>query len=139
MIIIKEKQLNIRISADDWKYLVNNDNYSELIRELILDHRIKTKDPIFLKSKIEYHKEEIKKLEDLIKQYKSMEKQDLEKIQELLEFHAPGYQRNAPYRSEQQRLNFVKRSIYPDLKKHGFKGSLKEIDDLLINMNNGGK
>lgn len=90
----------------------------------------------FIDSKIKELQSQIKRLEEI----KNNNGKKLDKIQELLEYHAPGYQQNAPFRSDNQRYIFLKKMVIPELKKYGCTKSVEEIDQILLNLqiNEGG-
>lgn len=122
-------QINIRCDREMKIFLLNIGDYSQYIRNLINNDRLARSDPKFINSKIEEHKQEIQRLQDLKKQ-KSF---DRDKINELFIHHAPNYKRNAATRSDTQRCDWIERVLKPQLKKLGFKGSIEEIDEILLN------
>lgn len=125
-----EKTIQIRVPMEIYRdNLLATENYSEYIRDLIEQDIQKKRDPKLLKRKIEEHKQQIRELQDLLKD-KSVNQEEINK---LLSFFAPTYQNLAPTRIEKHRLDWINRNIWPKLKKLGFKGSLREIDKILIN------
>jgi len=122
-------QINIRCGHEMKMYLLNMDNYSNYVRELVDRDRLDRLDSTLINNKIKEHQEAIKELQGL-KKTKSV---DQDKIQELLAYHAPAFKQNAMVRSETQRIRFIEKAIMPGLKKLGYKGSPQEIDEILIN------
>ncbi|MFX1502930.1 MAG: hypothetical protein ACFFDH_18365 [Promethearchaeota archaeon] len=126
-------QINIKLDLDTklWliKYGVENGGYSLLIRDLITDFRIKIQDPEAIKKQIIEYQNKIKNLESL----ENKKNIDNSRIKDILEYHSHNYKLNATLRTEKQRFEFLKRTVLPQIKPIGYKGSLEELDDLLIN------
>ncbi len=111
-------------------YLIGLDkDHSTYIRELINQDRLKNCDTNFINNKISKYRNEIKKLEDLKKQGSINQ----EKINKILNFHAKHYQENALRRTENQKYNFLKKTIMPQIKRFGYKGTIEELDQVLLN------
>jgi len=124
-----DKNIIIRVPKEMYFELIKRDNYSEWARTAFETKFEKENNGSFLDHKIKQHQEEIQRLKELKKQ-PSIKTEEINKI---LESYAPSYQQQAMTRSENQRLNFVNRTILPEIKRFGFKGSPQEIDDILIN------
>jgi len=125
---LKEKEVHLRVTMEEWQYLGALDNHSLYIRDLIIKDRLDRLDHKIIDIKILEHKQAIKHLEELKKSKVSHEKE----IKELLEYHSTNYKQNADVRSEYQRIRFIEKSIMPNLKKLGYKGSPQDIDELLL-------
>lgn len=122
-------QINIRCGHEMKMYLLDMDNYSDYIRDLVDRDRLDRLDHNLINNKIREHEAEIKQLRAL----KGSKKVNEDKIHELLAYHAPRYKLQAPNRTEGERFRFIENSILKDLKKAGSTATLHEIDELLIN------
>ncbi len=122
-------RVDIRCDKEMKLYLIGLEgDHSPYIRDLIIRDRLEQGDPKLID-------QEIQKLDKRIQELKELKKAkpaNQDKIQELLEYHAPGFKQNAMHRTERQRFNFIEKAILPNLKKLGFKGTVEEIDNLLI-------
>lgn len=54
---LKEKEVHLRVSMEEWQYLGTLENHSLYIRELIDKDRLERKDPKHIDKKILEHKE----------------------------------------------------------------------------------
>lgn len=126
---MKEKEIHLRVTMDQWRYLAEMENQSLYIRDLINKDRLDRLDHNIIDHKIKEHEAEIKQLKAL----KGSKKVNDGKIHELLNYHAPNYKLNAPMRTEGQRFRFIEKSILPQMKRAGSKATPHEIDELLIN------
>lgn len=127
---IYDQRMEFRCDKEMRQYLLGlNEDQSKYIRDLINQDRLKKADPKIIDQKIEEHKQEIQKLQNIKKIKPDYDK----KIQEFLTFHAPNYKLNAPHRREAQRVQFIEKAIMPNLKKWGYTGTVQDIDNLLLN------
>jgi len=110
-------------------YLHQLENATEYIHNLIIKDRLERGDPEFINQQIQKKKEEIQKLQDLKKQGSINQ----EEIHKILKFYAKNYQNQAMSRTDNQRYRFCEKTVLPNLKKFGYKGSSKDIDDILLN------
>jgi len=130
-ITLYDRRMEFRCDKEMELYLreLNIGERSLYIRDLINKDRLDRLDPKIIDNKIREHEAEIKQLKAL----KGTKKVNENKIQELLNYHAPNYKQNAMVRTEGQRIRFIKQAIMPQLKKAGSTATAEEIDDILIN------
>lgn len=125
-----DQRIEVRCDKEMKRYLEDLDiDSSKYVRDLITKDRIEKGDPNVVDPKIEWHKKEIKKLEDIKKTKVAFEKE----AHEFLEYHSKNYKINATHRTEVQRIKFIEKAIMPTLKKYGYNRTPEEIDDLLLN------
>lgn len=132
-----DQRQEIRITRSIKKYFLDlgEKNISEYIRNLIETDLIKRRDADFIKNQIKQKKQEIKELEDLLISPHPM----MEQINLFFKEQASSYKKNAPHRTTEQKHRFIKDVILPKLKKYGYKASIEEIDQILVNFpDNGG-
>ncbi len=58
---------------------------------------------------------------------------DKQEIKNIFDYLAPNYQKNMFNKSDKQRYSFIEKSVMPNLKNFGFKGTVEEVDDVLLN------
>lgn len=116
------------------------DNYSEYLRDLVTQDRIKKMDPAYWDAQIKSFEQKIQEFKDNKKQSLKAETINQKEINKILEWHVVQYQKNAISRSEEQRIRFCKNTILKQITPFGYRGTPEEIDDLLLNWpNNGGE
>jgi len=113
-----------------WKeYLIDMDNYSEFCRDAILDK-------LKLIHSDKYIDNQIIKYNNIIKELKEKKKKQTvnpDEFDKILQPHIKPYQKNANYRSQSQRFRFLENKLIKPLRKIGYKGSLEELDSLILN------
>lgn len=109
-------------------WLLPMENYSLYIRNLIIKDRTEKGDPKLIDQEIQKCTQKIKELKEL----KKVKPGNEAKINELLEYHAPNFKQNALRRTDDQRYRFIEKAILPNLKRLGYTGTTKDIDDLLM-------
>ena len=133
MRVSSRDQINFRCGKQLKMYLLNMDNYSEYLRNLIIQDRIKKSDPAFYEDQIKDLQTKIEELKNCKKECLEANVLNQEEINKILEFHAHQYQQQAMSRSDQQRFNFIERTILKQIQQYGYKGSIEQIDEVLLN------
>jgi len=102
---------------DMWKYLGELPDKTEYITTLIYKDRLDRLDSIYIKKRREELKEEIKRLDELVKS----NKQNNGQVREILESGLKGYiRRNSEVLvSPSQNRSWIRSSVLPELKKAG--------------------
>lgn len=109
-------------------YLHQQENSAQYLHDLIDRDRLDRLDSTFIDSKIEYHNNKVKEWKEK-KKAKSINQEEIDKI---FDFHAKRYQDQATVRSEKQCFDFLKRTVIPEIKRFGWKGTPEELDKILI-------
>lgn len=125
-----DQRIDFRCTLELKMYLIGIDHdHSLYIRDLINKDRIEKGDPKLIDIEIKKYNEKIQDLRNK----KNNKTINQDKITEILNKHADNYKQNASQRSETQRITFIARSILPSLRKLGWKGEPREIDEILLN------
>lgn len=106
-------------------YLQRKENYSEYVRDLVNRDRLDSLDSVYIKKRKEELREEIKKLDGLMKSTKN----NSDQVREILESGLKGYnKRNSEVLvgPSQNRL-WIRSSVLPHLKKAGSRLSEYEV------------
>lgn len=124
-----DHRLEIRCDKEMKLYLIGlEDDHSPYIRNLIIKDRMEKGDPKLIDQELQKLNKRVQELKEL----KKAKPANQDKIHELLEYHAPNFKQNAMTRTEAQRFRFIEGAIMPNIRKLGFKGTVEEIDNLLI-------
>ena len=133
-----DKRQEIRVNRTMKKFFldIGEETSSAYIRSLIEKDILEKRNPDFIKNQIKQKKEEIQHLEELLSAPHPL----MDKAKKILEKQAKSYKQQAPNRTIEQRYQFIKLTIMPELKKFGVIKTVEEIDELLLSFpddNNG--
>ena len=109
-------------------YLLQMENPSEYIRDLIDNDRFAKADPEYLKQKEAELKSELQKIQEL-KKFKPVQE---DKITECIKYWHD-VSKNQLFRDKEHLIKYCEKRILPNVKKLGYRGSTKDIAEVLNN------
>ena len=122
-------QMNVRVDKELKMRLMQEENYSEFIRQAAWEKLEKEKSKEFNEKQIEIYKEKIKECQVKIEQSKENPKKTRECLTKWHQKYVDGKRFKLTYSENYQ---WVKSSVLPELKKIGYKGTEKDVLDLII-------
>ena len=114
---------------DIWKYLGELPDKTKYITNLIDKDRLDRLDSTFIKKRREELKEEIKKLDDLEKNKKILDKKN---IHDFLKKRVKHFKEVSPRSSKEDRIRFIDKTMMPELRKYGFNETPEYVEKLLL-------
>ena len=109
-------QVNFRTDEENFMWSHNKNNYSQYINELIIRDRLASGDQRLIDARIHEHQQEIDRLKEL-KQTKRVNSEQLQQV--LKQGQIKFDQRNQVEISDSQNRDWIKRIIFPDVKRAG--------------------